>query len=1352
MPDTNMNTSSDVDHRETARIQEAERRRAEREAREAAEREELMEEEAGAGQTSPAFATNMNTSSGVDHREAARIREAERRRAEREAREAAQREEERQREELVEAEAGARREAEAAAARKARADALARAASERNARIAAENRRREAAQREEERQREELREAEAGARREAEAAALRKARADALARAANERNARMAAEKRREEEAAEREEERQREELREAEAGARREAEAAALRKARADALARAANERNARMAAEKRREEEAEAALLDEQTRQAERMRQGDVSLVPGFVTDAVVEAQSTGQPVESAVSLVPTASPVRLPEGGPRGRTFLAGDHLPRPGEVIEDPSTGQPAQLQLPNEDKDKPLRDTVRDYELQPLTEEGQEYLKFLIQDHIAITGEHPIPLGKEGFEKEAQEDEALWRREGPALEAAYTLFDAKTNLENAKKRLDKAQAGLESLSALDKPFSNLDPDSALAKEGARRHQQNLDQLQKERDEAQADYDFFGLVNAKVQAEVEASDAPVTPAHMKYVEDRKPLPESFLFFLPLGNVATNSLRAAREPKSDGGRAITEDEAKTIRRQRVGDVVAQLGTASTLIGGPGLVFNAGKGILGGAISKPLIGKIIKEAPMEILEESGFQASDIIFYREKFDLGGFAGEVAVESILQGLGSPGRGPRISGGIDAGTRAGPPELTADQLTALLSSTPTGRKALATLKQSSSTEPVMIDEDVDGNIVEGQVRYVKDSEVAGGETASLTLPAAQPFTLGPAEGPAPAALPAADQGSFVFDQAAALEGGAARIEPAADQEGSFVFDQAAALEGGAARTEPAADQEGSFVFDQAAALEGGAARTEPAADQEGSFVFDQAAALEGGAARTEPAADQGSFVFDEAAALEGGAARTEPAADQGSFVFDEAAALEQQDAASRQPQDMVIEGRVAGREPAGEGNPVFDEAAALEQQDAIGSRDLAFEEAAVFESGAAATFQESVAKEEAASDPSAALAPATPTLPAPAQQSVTGPGTALVPAQTDLVTDPGAAAGTDGTGIVGRAPTTNVGVGPDAGVGAGAELGVDQAQTGVNQAQTGANQAQAVDTTGRGQPDVEGSLAPSAAVVTDKEIQTTGEDPEVVELAVKKSEPVVPAKKPESVTPPDPIIVDPPIQPPPPVVPPAEVVVIKEKEIIVEKDPEIIVEKDPEIIVEKDPEIIVKKEETTAAAANENTKTQGRRRFGLPDIPDLTGLVPPSRPAQALPYSGPGFPNKAKYQVTSEIDLDLISGKTTSTLVDQTPIEIEGGALTPSPNRAYIGRNITLLTDDKGQAAHLDHPERRYRRTSADPSYLYTKSTRKSNKPKNSKGRSSRGRGGHDIKMMGPRRR
>ena len=593
-------------------------------------------------------------------------------------------------------------------------------------------------------------------------------------------------------------------------------------------------------------------------------------------------------------------------------------------------------------------------------------------------------------------------------------------------------------------------------------------------------------------------------------------------------------------------------------------------------------------------------------------------------------------------------------------------------------------------------------------------------------MAGGETASLTLPAAQSFTLGPTEGPAPAALPAADQeGSFVFDQAAALEGGAARTEPAADQEGSFVFDQAAAHEAGAAGPEPAADQEGSFVFDQAAALEAGAARTEPAADQEGSFVFDQAAALEAGAAGPEPAADQ-----------------------EGSFVFDEAAALEQQDAASRQPQDLVIEGRVAGREPAGEGNPVFDEAAALEQQDAIGSRDLAFEEAAVFESGAAATFQESVAKEEAASDPGTALAPATPTLPAPAQQSVTGPGTALAPVQTDLVTDPGAAAGTDGPGTSGRATITNVGAGPDAGVGVGAELAVGQAQTGVDQSQTGVNQAQAVDTTGRGKPDVEGSLAPSAAVVTDKEIQTTGEDPEVVDLVVKKSEPVVPVKPepvisdkfildPPTVDPPPPEIIVGPPPPLPPVVPPTEVVVIKEKEVIVEKDPE----------------IIVKKEETTAAAAaNENTKTQGRRRFGLPDIPDLTGLVPPSRPAQALPYSGPGFPNKAKYQVTSEIDLDLISGKTTSTLVDQTPIEIEGGALTPSPNRAYIGRNITLLTDDKGQAAHLDHPERRYRRTSADPSYLYTKSTRKSNKPKNSKGRSSRGRGGHDIKMMGPRRR
>ena len=95
----------------------------------------------GPGQNPPAVSTS--SSSGVDHREAARVQDAERRRAEREAREAAQREEERQREELREEEAGGHHEVVDPAVRQARADALARADRERRARLAAERRREE---------------------------------------------------------------------------------------------------------------------------------------------------------------------------------------------------------------------------------------------------------------------------------------------------------------------------------------------------------------------------------------------------------------------------------------------------------------------------------------------------------------------------------------------------------------------------------------------------------------------------------------------------------------------------------------------------------------------------------------------------------------------------------------------------------------------------------------------------------------------------------------------------------------------------------------------------------------------------------------------------------------------------------------------------------------------------------------------------------------------------------------------------------------------------------------------------------------------------------------------------------
>ena len=1066
-----------------------------------------------------------------------------------------------------------------------------------------------------------------------------------------------------------------------------------------------------------------------------------------------ALVRAEQ--ERLQRAFPLVPTASVTQVtPIHLQRAKMFMAGDHLLRPGQVIEDPSTGQPATnpaAQRPGEGKEEPLSLTVRDDELQPLTEEGKSYLDFMVKDHIANYGGKPmLEIVYDGYVKEAQVDEALWLREGPGLEAAYTLFDANNQLEDGKKRLDKAQREVEFVSALDQPFSNLDPDSALAKAGALRHQQAIDGAKEELDAAQADYDFLGLVQAKIKADVEASDARVTPAHMKYVEDRKPLPESFLYFLPLGNVATNSLRAARDPKSDGGRTITEDEAKTIRRQRVGDVVAQLGTGSTIIGGPGLVFNAGKGILrGGAISKPLLGKILKEAPTEALEEAGFQTSDILFYRQQFDLPGFAGEVAVESFLQGAATFAPGRRRSGGAGADSNTGPPELTGEQLTALLSATPTGQKALAAVNEGSSTGRVMFTEDASGGIIEGEFRYVEDLELAGGETARLSQPTAQ--AMATLTRPAlPSGEVLSQQGEETYDQAIARPFFPAQSsEVEADTADPFL----------AVSTETAVDETAAQPF-ALGPIEGPAPPVLPAAHEEAG-VFEQAAALEEQGADPRQTQDEvipgGDPVFDQAAALEGGVAEPSPGspaalqpADGGGFVFDEAAALEEQGADPRQTQDEVIPG----------GDPVFETSAALLTGEAGGSRILAFEEAEVVEEGAATTFRESIVQEDAASDPGAALAPLTPEGKGDdALAPDSDPGTALAPLtpegksddavaldQPRPVTDAGAGEGPPLRGFLGR--VMGVGSGADAGAGVGIDAG---AGPGVASAQAGAGLDGAVDTTGRGQPDVEGSLDQTAAAKGDgTKIQTTGEDPEVVveEVVVEKE-----------------VVKEVPVD--------REVVVEKEvvkevpvdREVIVEKevvkevpvDREVIVEKevvkevpvDREVVVEK--EAVVQKEAETAAAANEKKDARGRRRYDLPDIPDLTGLVPASRPARPLPYSGPGYPSKVKYTVTSDIATDLTSGDTTATLVHRTPIEIEGGTLTPSPNRVYMGRNITLITDAKGQADHLEHPERRYERTAADPSYLYTKSARKSNKPKNGQGRSRRGRGGHDVKMMGPPR-
>ena len=620
------------------------------------------------------------------------------------------------------------------------------------------------------------------------------------------------------------------------------------------------------------------------------------------------------------------------------------------------------------------------------------------------------------------------------------------------------------------------------------------------------------------------------------------------------------------------------------------------------------------------------------------------------------------------------------------------------------------------------------------------------------------------------------------LPAADEEANVFDQAAALESGVAEYTP------------------GSPAMLPAADEEAN-VFDQAAALESGVAEYTPGspamlpAAHEEANVFDQAAALESGVAEYTPGspaalqpAGGGGFVFEQAAALEGGVAEPTPGspealqpAGEGGFVFDEAAALEEQGAASRQTQDGVVPG----------GDPVFETSAALLTGEAGGSRIPAFEEAEMVEAGAAATFRESIVQEDAASDPGAALAPLTPegkgdaalaldsdpdTDNALATLTPEGKGDAALALDSDPDTDNALATltpegkGDDAVALDQPRPVTDAGAGEGPplrgflgrvmGVGPGADAG---AGPGVASAQAGAVQAGAVDTTGRGQPDVEESFTDSNAKGDGTKIQTTGEDPEVVVPNTEQE--VIIKEVPKEVIVEKEVIKEVPVD--------REVIVEKEvikevpvdREVIVEKevikevpvDREVIVEKevvkevpvDREVVVEK--EAVVQKEAETAAAANEKKDARGRRRFNLPYIPDLTGMVPPSRPARPRPYSGPGYPSKAKYTVTSDIATDLTSGDTTATLVRRTPIEIEGGALTPSPNRAYIGRNITLITDEKGQAAHLEHPERQYTRTPADPSYLYTRPARKSKKPKNSQGRSRRGRGGHDVKMMGPPR-
>ena len=493
-----------------------------------------------------------------------------------------------------------------------------------------------------------------------------------------------------------------------------------------------------------------------------------------------------------------------------------------------------------------------------------------------------------------------------------------------------------------------------------------------------------------------------------------------------------------------------------------------------------------------------------------------------------------------------------------------------------------------------------------------------------------------------------------------------------------------------------IEGSAAL--PAADEGGS-IFDQAAALEA----TQPVA----------LGAIEGPAPAPLPAADEAAGVFEEAAALEGGVAGLEPAAGEGSSVFDEAAALEQQETfASQQPQDAAI----------GDGSSVFNEAAALEGSSV-------FDEAATLE-------QQEVLALDLASDPGAA--PATPTMPA-------GEPDAAIKEP-----EPAAAEQAEIDAAAVKQAEIDAAAAEQAKIDAAAAEQAEIDAAAVKQAEIDAAAAEQakIDAAAAEQAKIDAAAAakqakPSAAVTTisdpntaavvedGNKIQTTGEEPELVVPPEIEGELIQTTIK-------DPIIIKDPVDVQPDPEPPKVVKIQTTGE-------------ETELVVPEDPKKEPVKQEGTAAAAIENQNTQGRWRGGLPAMPDLTGFVPPSRPARPLPYSGPGFPSNAKYQVISEIDLDLTSGRTTSTLVNQTPIEIEGGALAPSPNRAYIGRNISLVTDEKGQAIQLDHPERRYTRTSADPSYLYTRPSRKSGKPKNSKGRSSRGRGGHDIKMMGPPR-
>ena len=476
----------------------------------------------GPGQNPPAVSTS--SSSGVDHREAARVQDAERRQAEREAREAAQREEERQREELMEEEAGGHHEVVDPAVRQARADALARADRERRARLAAERRREE----------------------EEEAARLDEETRQghtSLVPSFSPAAPRVPAPERT------RTEETGTEEWVEEEAGGRGAQPylSPAVAQARLDALheARLARDRREKAAEDERREREARERSIANTQRIRDLNRASEAAFEEG-VELAEMGSQPAPSPdvaqaresalvraererLQRAFPLVPTASPVRLPDGGPHGPTFLAGDHLPRPGQVIEDPSTGQPASdpaAQRPGDDGDKPLRDTVRDHEIQPLSEGGKMAANFLATQgggDIQFAGLDIISR-EDDSRSELQKDEALWRREGDVLTAAFALDRTSLEIKAAEKRLANTKGKLDAVTDLNRGNEGPLAVNLMAK------------AQRDFDRAKANYDGAQAAHASLKKETEAAGILITPAHNEVRRGSACVTRDLPFLLP------------------------------------------------------------------------------------------------------------------------------------------------------------------------------------------------------------------------------------------------------------------------------------------------------------------------------------------------------------------------------------------------------------------------------------------------------------------------------------------------------------------------------------------------------------------------------------------------------------------------------------------------------------------------------------------------------------------------------------------------------------------------------------------------------------------------------------------------